>query len=462
MAAEEGFDGQARRTLLELARLALAPPGPGARQQVATACALIGAALGAAETYVLRSGDPDFVRLDSGADPQSYEIKQRGYYLIWQALAREPFPAPAGVQVRERFVEQVRPLRAGEPATHVAAALPAYESNSELVILRGPWPDGLSDAQIDVLCVAQPLLSSLAAASVDAERQQRQRTQLGLLAGVMSTLGNAEQLPELLDAIATALATASGIDWVTIDLLDPALTPGGRGSLNVTRHSQTQTARQFWQLPGRDAAMRFNLRRIGESGRPLLVPDVFAPREGIDDPDVLEYFAALRRYHERAHVLSTATFTLTYQNELLGVLSFASSTRREFGADEVEFLSALVAQAATAIGSLRLTTAQRTAEEARARLEGVILAARGLAHEINQDLGVIVGRADVLQLLVGDAQPRLLAQLNPIQDAAQRVSATIKQLQGTWQVVTQESDGVGAYLDVAASSDAPTAADSGP
>ena len=77
-------------TLAELARIALTPSPKMTEGQVTHACAILRDILGAEDAYIIRSGDPHFVRLGSSDDPRSYEIKQRGYWVVWKELATNP------------------------------------------------------------------------------------------------------------------------------------------------------------------------------------------------------------------------------------------------------------------------------------------------------------------------------------------------------------------------------------
>lgn len=99
----------------------------------------------------------------------------------------------------------------------------------------------------------------------------------------------------------------------------------------------------------------------------------------------------------------------------------------------------------------------RAIAEEQARLDGVVLAARGIAHEMNQDLGVILGRAEVLAMLATDRDPQLAGQAAPIREAALRLAEKITRLQHAWRVVARNAGEVGSYLDIAASSEARTA-----
>ncbi|HEY8490225.1 MAG TPA: EAL domain-containing protein [Dehalococcoidia bacterium] len=361
------------KQLAELAALATDPTSAVTVQHVLRACALVRDTLGADDAYVVRAGDPYFVRLGSDVPPTEYEIKQKGYYLIWRELAANPQVAVGGVRVRGRLVQGPVDLRPGARPTHLACILPGYESNSDLLIVSGAWPQGISADHITFVTVARPLLAALLNRLLDAERQERQRRQLRVLVDVASAFSEARQTDTVLTAIATAVAKASGFDWVTIVLFDENLERVVAHVQNIARYSDTETAAA---LATRSEALEqwlVDARWMRETGRPILIPDVFAADEdrspGSDRKRYSETFAeGLRRYYERAHILSTGVFPVWFQDRLLGSMFFSASTRHAFDAEEVEFLTALVAQAAASIGGLRLHEELRRANDSLAHL----------------------------------------------------------------------------------------------
>lgn len=127
--------------------------------------------------------------------------------------------------------------------------------------------------------------------------------------------------------------------------------------LNVSRYSATDTAASWRDRKVvQPAAGYLQLgAALARRGQPFLMPDVhdepaWELRQAITPVDE----ASLRKFYERAHILSTAVFPIVFQEQALGAVSFASSTPRAFDAREVEFLTALVAQAATATKGLGL------------------------------------------------------------------------------------------------------------
>jgi diguanylate cyclase (GGDEF)-like protein len=368
MVMPNGSDHPLSDRLADLARLATAPPAQLTVAQVVGACAIVRDALDAEDAYIVRAGDPHFVRLGCDADPTTYEIKQKGYYLIRRELAARPDLTVGGAVVADRLVQRAVAAEPGARPTHLAAILPGYENRSDLLIVRGPWPAGLTRAHLAAMEVARPLLAFLLANLLDAERQARQRHQLSMLAEVAAAFTEARQMDRVLTTIATAVAKASGFDWVTIVLFDPALERIVDRAQNVTRFSDTQTAAALWTLDHADAVWLADARRMTRTGRPILIRDVFAILPGPRDERLRRFDETLRRHYERAHILSTAVFPIRFQDQTLGSMFFSATTRHEFEADEVEFLTTLVAQAAAGIAGLRLHEELRRANASLAHL----------------------------------------------------------------------------------------------
>ncbi|MEX0785331.1 MAG: sensor domain-containing diguanylate cyclase [Dehalococcoidia bacterium] len=325
---------------------------------VVRACRVVRDGLGAEEAYVVRSGDPHFERLGDSDDPSTYEIKQKGFWLVWERLARNPDIPAGSFEVAERLVLGGGILAPGQPCTHVACILPGEESNSELLVVRGPWPEGLTPEDVEFVVAARPMLAYLVQGVVDGERQVRQREQLAALADVSRAFSEAQANEEVLSSVATALAKASGFDFVLVLLFDEQLEHVIEGAINRARHSETETATmardgRLWENVGRPDPSTIEAWR---QGRPMLIPDVFAPdlEERPDLQGMRDSLPGLRAYYQRAHVLSTATFPILFQGRLLGTATFTSSTHRRLDPPEVGFLSALVSQAATTIKGLRL------------------------------------------------------------------------------------------------------------
>jgi diguanylate cyclase (GGDEF)-like protein len=315
---------------------------------VLDACAIITEALDAEGAYVLRSGDPYFIKLGSDADPREYDIKQRGYWLVWQQLARDPILTAGIATVRERIVTAAQPMAPGATGNYIGMILPGEESNSEMLVIHRGTEAPATNEEILFIETARAVLSRLVDRVLDTERRDRQRRQLSALADVARAFNSAHGMEAALNDLATAIASASGYDFVTVLIYDEALEKVVEQGNNVARHANTETASMMRGDPQR-AHREFQLygplpRRM-RKGIPYVVPDVFEP--GVL-PD------ALQRYYQRAHVNSFAWLPLMFQDTVLGTVDFTSSVRRDFSEDELSFLRALADQAATAVKGMVL------------------------------------------------------------------------------------------------------------
>jgi diguanylate cyclase (GGDEF)-like protein len=300
----------------------------------------------------LRAGDPHFMRLGSEEDPEAYEVKQRGYWLMRRELATRPSIQGGLFCVEGRLVKDFHELRSGGPATHFTSILPADESSSELLVVRGPWPTGLDEPSVDFLVAARPIMACLVANVLDTERDARQREQLASLADIARAFTHAREVDNVASVVATAAAKASGMDFVSITLFDSAAGGVTERATNLARYTDTEIA-AYWRTRSSEAALA-TARTILEMGEPLLMPDVVGSE--------VEAVADLREFYERAHIISAAMFPLTWREKLLGLMSFSSATSRLFEADEVEYLQTIVSQVTTTIAGLQL---YRELEDAR-------------------------------------------------------------------------------------------------
>jgi diguanylate cyclase (GGDEF)-like protein/PAS domain S-box-containing protein len=321
------------------------------------ACGVIREALGAADAYVIRAGDPHFIRLGCDCPPETYEIKQKGYWITWRQLAAQPELIAAGFDVQDRIASNGGPMYTHGACTHIATILPGDESNSELLVVHGPWPGGLTEDQRHFIAAARPILAHTVSNVLDASRRSRQREQLDALANVSKAFSEAHDAEDVITSIATALAKASGYDWVTISVFNDTCDEIVERTMNLARHSDTQTASRYRGVSAQNAGEMLLAVELAKRNACILLPDVFDPAllEREDEVALMRPdLPGLQRYWERAHILSVAMFPIVFQERPLGFVAFSSSTARALDAQEAEFLRALVSQAATTIKGVRL------------------------------------------------------------------------------------------------------------
>ncbi len=389
--------------LAELAELATVRGAAATDRAVVEACDVIRELLGAEDAYVLRSGDPHFVRVGCDCDPREYEVKQRGYWLSWRDLAGNPDTVAGLANINERMVTESIPFAPGLPATHLATILPNNESNSEMLVVRGPWRDGLTGDQVQLVHAIRPLMSYLIGNVLDSERQERVRTQLTALAEIAQAFSHSEG-SSALTALCTALANASGFAWVTLYVYDPRNGLVVERAANIARHSNTEAAQAALrgeEAPTAQERNRRVTRQLLATRMPILVPDVADPAENVMLDD------ELRRYYERAHVVSLACFPVFIQDELNATITFSANEPHDYNITEVAFLQALVSQATNTLRAMGLSRELQQAEQQLRAVvsnapvfltvmdpDGTIVLSEGAGlQQMSSQMGTMVGRS---------------------------------------------------------------------
>lgn len=93
------------------------------------------------------------------------------------------------------------------------------------------------------------------------------------------------------------------------------------------------------------------------------------------------------------------------------------------------------------------TTPEAAAEWSRARLEGAQLAARGIAHRVNNDLTGALGTLSVVLLAHPTLPPEVRQRLEQTAAYLRNATAHLQQCQGIVRVVTRDTPG-GPVLDL--------------
>jgi DNA-binding response OmpR family regulator len=132
---------------------------------------------------------------------------------------------------------------------------------------------------------------------------------------------------------------------------------------------------------------------------------------------MLEVAAVAASQRQPATSVGTVAVGLIHEGRLLGTLSLGTrDNRRTFGREETESLETMGTLCAAALAAIE-----------RARLEGVLLAARTAQHELNNRLGVVLGYAEMLAEYPG--LPESMAELvSEIVSGARGMAETVDQL----------------------------------
>jgi GAF domain-containing protein/CheY-like chemotaxis protein len=164
--------------------------------------------------------------------------------------------------------------------------------------------------------------------------------------------------------------------------------------------------------------------------RPVGTPDVLADQNVVLTPE-------LRSYVEGAAFRALLGVPLLVQGRVVGALGIGTRAGHVFDADEIRLAQTFADQAAIALensrlyGELRaaLTEVERSQQQIvqTERLSALREMAGGVAHDFNNMLAVVLGRAEMLLRRVND--PEVTRGLEIIRRAAMDGALTVRQLQ---------------------------------
>jgi CheY-like chemotaxis protein len=160
--------------------------------------------------------------------------------------------------------------------------------------------------------------------------------------------------------------------------------------------------------------------QVGDASESVMAQELVGISEEAAAPllstmrEVASAAAAQRRPAVQGSCIAVA---LVHEDQLLGTLALGTrDARRTFTREEVENLETMATFCAAALAALE-----------RARLEGVLLAARTAQHELNNRLGVVLGYAEMLAEYPG--LPESMNELvSEIVSGAKELAETVDQL----------------------------------
>jgi signal transduction histidine kinase/HAMP domain-containing protein len=236
------------------------------------------------------------------------------------------------------------------------------------------------------------------------QQRQRQSALYDLNVGITSTLDLSDVLKILLDHIATVFPYCT----VTVSWLDT-----NSGELQLVAHrSATQNPRLHADLSTAQSLPLW----VFKQQSPVAVTK--------SQIDVGTSDRALFQNHKFYSYLG---LPLIAKQEALGVLSFYSGSEREFSAEEIAFLNALVNQAAIAIFNSRLyeqTREQAIELERSNKIKDEFLGV--MSHELRTPINIIMNYTEVLRMgAFGDITPEQLKGTEKIRSQASHLLSLI-------------------------------------
>ncbi len=343
---------------------ALVAPTIPADEAVESALRLLQEGLGARDTFLIYGDDATFGCFSSGPELGLSDV---ALWLVNKELTSRS--GPCAFDVHDGHVLDFRDAAGDQPCEYVAAIVPMASPAGEMVIARGTWTDGFGQEGEKAIGVALPATALVLQRTLDLSRAKRQRHQLSALANITRVLSEAEDLDEVLTSIAGTIATVAGIDYVSIDLIDPDGTVRLR-CFNSSRDG-TEQLRERWK---RGASRPDPIRDLVMQSRK---PAFFSDAQ--NDERIPENG---RSFFERTLLRSTAVLPLVAKDDALGVLSIASHRPLDFSTSEIELLEGLSAQVASAVKGIQLYQELADSQQELQRLNEQLSESMTIEHHL--------------------------------------------------------------------------------
>ena len=262
---------------------------------------------------------------------------------------------------------------------------------------------------------ALDLFAAHAAAAVERVRtlheERRRAHQAERVAAILASIGAATFLEVGLEALVRGAIDLLGGACGTVRVRDPE-TGVRLVSVSVERDGSVVVRRPAGApRPGSYAAA------IEDGGPAALIEDFWA-----HDPRSYPYYDEMRRDGRRAGIV----VPIDVGDRRIGSLHFDHPTPGYFTRLDVSLAETLASYAGQAVARLRLEEER----DRRTRLDGAMLVARTVAHEINNALAPVVGYAELLGMRSGvaqDPQSATFAKLSV--EAAEDAAAKVARLQ---------------------------------
>jgi diguanylate cyclase (GGDEF)-like protein len=249
--------------------------------------------------------------------------------------------APCAFDIQGSHVINFRSAGAARSCECVAALIPMSSPAGDMLVVRGPWQEGFGRRRSKTLRAVLPALALILERRLSASRAVRQRHQLSALANITRVLSESENLDTVLTSIAKTIAAVTGVNYVSIDLVNPDGTVRLR-CFNSSREGWEQLRERWKRGASRPDQVRDEVLR---SRKPMLFADAQnderLPERG-------------RNYFAQTLIRSTGVLPLVAKDEVLGVLSVASHRPLEFRPADVELLEGLAAQVASALKGIEM------------------------------------------------------------------------------------------------------------
>jgi diguanylate cyclase (GGDEF)-like protein len=336
-------------TLREMARLAV--QAPATTDNLVLVADVLRDALDAAAVHFTYAADKDFLVCGDSCSGDDIGTSQIGLWLVRHQF--EVLEDPVAFNIRARRVEDFTSAVGAKGRAYLAFRVPISESPAEMLIMRGPWENGLNAQVLKYVETALPSLTLFLERMLNAGRESRLREHMAALANATDLLTRAEEVETALDNISTAVAGVSGYDIAAIDLYDETFQKNLMRGYNISRFSGLSLIQEWNEMLKSTPTAPVRLECL-RTRQPMLTPDLQ------NDERIPEIN---RMWFRRTLMTSGADIPLTFGDEVFGVLSVASFKPRTFPPEEVEFLEGLAAQVALALKAMQMYRALAESEK---------------------------------------------------------------------------------------------------
>ncbi|MCJ7810781.1 MAG: sensor domain-containing diguanylate cyclase, partial [Dehalococcoidia bacterium] len=307
-------------------------------------------ALGVAQVYFVYAEDLDWSTCGDSRSGDDIGTGKKGLWLVQQQAEMQK--GSVAFNIRDRRVEDFTSDLDARGRQYIGLRVPTSESPSEMLIMRGPWENGIDAQVLKFVELALPSLTFFMERMLNAPRGSRQREQMKALADASEVLTQSEDTESVLADLATAISSVIGYEMIQLDLWDEALQTFTVRVQSRYRWHDSSLVR-WWMDILREVPELPALEAI-RTRQPVLMPDVQ------NDERMPE---RIRNFFKWSMIVSAARLPITFGDEVLGTLGLASFRTLAFPPEEVEFLKGLAAQVAVALKARQLYRALAESEK---------------------------------------------------------------------------------------------------
>jgi diguanylate cyclase (GGDEF)-like protein len=332
----------------QLAKMAVGSEAP--KQDLIGIADTLRDALDATRVHFVYAEDKDWSTCGDSRSGDDISMKRKGLWLVQQQAEMQK--GPVAFNIRDRLVEDFTGALGAEGRQYIGLRIPTSEGPGEMLIMRGPWENGIDDRVVKFMDLALPSLTLFMERMLNAPRGSRQREQMKALANAAEVLTQSEDTESVLEDLATAISTITGFENAVLDIWDEASQRFTIRAQNQARWHNTTLGRQWLEMSG--SVVEQPALESVRTRQPVLMPD---PQN--DE----RYDESMRRFFKWTMIVSTARIPIVFGEEALGSIGLASFQAHTFSPEEVEFLKGVAAQTAVALKARQLYKALAKSEE---------------------------------------------------------------------------------------------------